>query len=1385
MTVPFTEVQRGLWFAQSALGDVPLAIASRTDFRGPLDGPALLSALRRATSELGVGTARPTENRTWEPVESRAFVAVDLRGEPHPAVAADARIAARLAAPIDLVGDGRGRPLVDIELLRLADEHHRLVARAHHLVLDGHGALVVMRRAAALYRARHGGAATAEVGPAVDSQAVLLAADDVYRGSARRGRDRAHWSATLAALPDPVHLGSPVPAAAPVPLVATGDAVRDLALDATGSAVAGGSLRPELVAAAVAACGLHACRTADRPAVVLSLPVRGRVTAVSRAAAGAASNVVPIVVAGRTGTVADLLAAVRRTLAGALRHQLYPRHEMLRDRGAAGVLLRAGPVINVFPETLPLCFDDRPSLSGRLHVEYRLLTTGPVADLSFGIHPTPAGPAVEVEAHPLAHDASDAAAHRTAVVELLGALLRAPGHTRVDDVLGRGGAAVPSLRGTSAPAPRTLATILADAPDGDVAATLYARLRTAGVGRGDVVAVHTARSRYTGAVLRAVTALGAAYLPVDVDSPAARIAAIVADARPVVELTDADLDAAADDRGAAPFIDAALPDDVAYLIYTSGSTGRPKAVAVTHRGLASLVAEIRRSYDLTPGARIAHLASPAFDTAIVEVLAAAVSGGELVAAPRDVRGGPELHRWLAAERISHLLLTPAVLATLSGPEGLDDLCVVIVGGDVVPPALVRRWARGPITVRCAYGPTETTCSVTLTEPLPADVRRVPIGRPMVGVDAFVLDSRLRSQPPGALGELYIAGPSVARGYNGAPALTAQRFVAAVHGPPGSRMFRTGDLVVARRDGTLEFRGRVDDQVKIRGFRVEPAEVTAAAETVPGVRAAATVVRRRAGEPFLALYVEPDGGHSVSPGEIRVHLRGHLPAHLVPASITAVTALPLTAAGKLDRGALPEPEFVGTSAYRRPAAGVEHRIAEAFADVLGVPRIGADDDFFDRGGDSLLAVRLAAAIGVGTADVFAAPTPAGLAALGPVSPPPIADGRVRTTAPCPPVLRNVELTDGTAASVIPFTLTMPVPLTEELLATALEDVVARHPMLRARFTDGRIDVGPPPRVGSFDGAAEDAVWRGFDLAAGPPLRVLLSTDGRTVAVAVHHAACDGRSLRVLAGDVVAALAARSAGDRPDLGPAPGRYLDYAVEASRRLDEVAAEQLAWWTAMLGSSAGGPASRPVPVSDGRRPKRWPAPGARRRLAQPAHVWRSAVARARTAGATPFDVARTAVAGAVCSLWDRSDVVIGTPIEGARGARYAGTVGMFVNTLAVPTDPAAGLAAAAATWRSALAAADVPFHDVAVAVDPLADPSVRHPVFDVALSLDVGLALPGIDVTPLPPPIAKCDLHVTLVPPEGRNTGSIELLHPVAAYRAETVDALLREITARLESG
>ncbi|MDM7490525.1 amino acid adenylation domain-containing protein, partial [Rhodococcus sp. CSLK01-03] len=1220
--------QRGLWFAQQLTPDVPFTIAQYLDLHGPLDADLIRDACEKAAREVESGTlflemvdGEPHQRVIPDVDDYPGYL--DLRGHDDPEAEARRWMDETYTSPLDPLRDR----LIATTLIQLADEHFYLFTYIHHLALDGHGGMVMLGRSAELYTAW----ARGEEPPPIKALSLERIAEHelAYVGSSRQVADREHWAQRLVDLPPPVTLA----AGSAAPTMPCRHVGAELTAEVTAAvADLAGSANSTDVPIVVAAFAAYLARMNGATDVALSLPVSARTTAPLRRSAGSISNIVPLRVRVESDiTVADLVRRVQVELTGALRHQRYRYEDMLRDLHAVGdhreTRSAFGPVVNLMMFNPEYAYGD---ISG----EYNLLSTGPVDDLSVNVYAGIAGRSVRVdfEANPRLYGDETLARHHRRFLDFLGAFARSAERAVGDLPLATPDelAGLVPARGPQADGVCLLADVLTAHAGSDRVAvrdgaveltyrdlddrsTALARsLIATGVGPDDRVAVLLPRSAGSVIALWAVAKTGAAYTPIDPATPTLRLTELLRDVPVAVCGDDVALpdgvtrvDPSDGETSPAPFevgerVRPLHPDHLAWVIHTSGSTGTPKAVAVSHRGLAGLVATLRARYPADADSRVLHVAAPSFDASLQELLLAFDAGATLVICPPDVVGGPDLAALLREQAVTHAITAPAVLAVTPETD-LPALGMLDAGGEALPVDVADRWSRGR-TMLNAYGPTETTVLATLSDPLRPG-GGVPIGAPVHGVTALVLDARLRPVPVGAVGELYLGGPAVARGYLGDPALTAARFVAS----PFGRVYRTGDLVRWSRarfwsselpetrtggGGVLEFVGRADRQVKIRGYRIEPGEVEAALTALDGVANAAVVVHGDT----LAAYVVGD----VAPDDVHARLAERLPAYLRPATITVLDALPLTPGGKIDRRALPAPAVDTATDSRAPAGPTETLVAQLMCEIVGVETVGADANFFALGGHSLgaaqLAARLGAALGrdVHLRDVFDHPTVADLAAAVDAGPAATVPAPVRsdddTPAPLAPAQRRLWLLaqGDTAAYHLPFALHLDGTLDTAALRAALGDALDRHEILRTVFTEPgpRQHVRPVAEVlpdldaEPVDPADVDALiaeWAAapFHLTTDIPLRARLlrvGPDRHVLAVVAHHIAVDGASFVPLTLDVAAAYTARAAGHEPRWEPLPLQYSDYARWHRALLgdeddpDSVAARELAHWTTAL---------------------------------------------------------------------------------------------------------------------------------------------------------------------------------------------------------------------------
>ncbi|GAA1302390.1 non-ribosomal peptide synthase/polyketide synthase [Saccharothrix xinjiangensis] len=1437
--LPLTPMQEGLLFHRASVGadadvyttQVHLDLVGELDAGRPgaalarlLDQhPNLRAGLRHADLSTPVAAVPAAVGARWR--------VVDLTATPEPrrASAVEAVTEEERTVPFDLADP----PLLRGALIRSGADRHRLVLTAHHAVLDGWSTALVVRALLAACAGR-------EPDPAPPYRAYLR-----WRAGQDAEAATAAWRHALADLDGPTLVGEPgvVGAEPPRPL--------RFALDEGTTAALTDLARAEGVTVSTAvqlAWALVLGALTGRTDVVFGAVVSGRPADVPgvRDMIGLFVETVPVRFRLRPGArAADLLAEAHRDQAALLDHHHLGTAGIQRIAGL-GELFDTSVVFENYPV-------DAEGAAGAAGLRVEAVGGHDATHHALGLAVTP-GPRLRfrLDARPDAVD--DERAH--AVAGLLLRTLRAiAGRARVrpsELVLVPAAAPVPSpprAGGTVldlfaervAVAPRAPAVfsdsgVLSYADLDGRANHLAVELARRGVGAEDVVALVLPRGELFPVAVLAVLKAGAAYLPVDPDHPTARVVQSLADAEPALVLSTTGLATGLPDdrlvlldaeppgrRDRGPAVEV-RPDAAAYVIRTSGSTGAPKGVVVPHRGVPNLALAQADRLGIGPSSRVLQVASPGFDAAVAELWTTLATGAAAVFLDRDqVAPGAPLARALAGFAVTHVTLTPSVLAAVSEGE-VPAGVVLVVAGEECPAALVERWSADHVVVN-AYGPAEATVCATMSEPLRGALVP-PLGEPIDGVGVRVLDAWLRPVPPGAAGELYVSGAGLARGYSRRPDLTAQRFVACPDGPPGARMYRTGDVVRVGRDGALRYVGRADRQVKVRGARVEPAEVEAALAALPGVRRAVVVVRPdRAGAPSLVGYVVRDAD---AVGDPRGALAAALPAHLVPAAVVDVAAFPVTPNGKLDTAALPVPaEHVPTG--RAPRTPGEAALCDLFAEVLGVPGVGPDDGFFALGGHSLLATRLVGrvrtvlGVDLGVRQLFDAPTPAALAALLPGA----ADARPPLTrrprpdrVPASPAQQRLWFLDRLDAGGA-YHLSAALRLSGALDATAVEaalaDVAGRHEALRT-LLDHDVD-GPRQRVlaearpelavracdpeGLGDLLA-DLVARPFDLAADLPLRAALvdAGDGDHVLLLVlHHAAADGWSLRPLLRDLDTAYTARLAGRAPGWAPLPVQYADHTLWQLDALGDEddpgspIAVQLAHWRSVL---AGLPPELPLPTD---RPR--PATPSHRGGVVPFSLDRAdheaMRAVARDHGATVFMVAHAALAALLTRVGAGADIPVGTPVAGRADPAVEDLVGFFVNTLVLRVDTGGDptfadlLARVRETDLDAYAHQDVPFERLVEVLNPPRS-TARHPLCQVVLTVNdpahVGpparFGGHAAVAEPVRSDSAKFDLVLTLAErPGGGVDGELEFAHdlfdPGSARRlVERFLLLLRDVCA-----
>lgn len=1457
--LPLTAAQRGVWTAELLEPDTAqYTCLSFVDLPAALDVAVLCLALETVVAETEALRTRflMLDGRPVQEIAATGVAkleVVDLRGSSDAESAAEQRMRSDAAVSLDLRED----KLYDHTLLRLTDDRSWLCVRYHHIVLDGVGLHLHLQRLAEVYSALLAGEPAPSAPPSSVGKVVEEEVD--YQASPRFERDRAFWADLVEGIEERAGVGhsEPGPAATAVRVSALMDA------DVVGrlnSVCRGRGVRWSVGAITAAAAFVH--RVGGARDVVLGLPFPGRTRRAALCTPTMLANDLPLRLAVTpSSNFADLLGQTSDKIAAAMSHQRC-RGEDVRRAGSHGLW---AVVVNVVSFGRPLVF-------GAATGTPKLFAPGRVEDLVINIHGSPdMHEPVRIDMHgnaALYDEAAlrvmhrrflafltDVSANGAAPIGRIGlcssdelAVLSDWNDSATPPVF----AALPEL--FELQAVRTPDAIAIEAPGSDnrtyrelraEVGALAADLTGRGIGVGDVVAIALPLGPDALVAMLAVQRSGAAYLPLDVDQPSRRLARILIDAGPVLTLTSDEVRnslpdevrthvvaAVSIDQGPVPAPVSPRPSDAAYVIYTSGSTGTPKGVVVEHRSLSVFLGWLREAYPQLSGSSVAHT-SIAYDLGVPSLFGPLTCGGRVRFGGIEASfGSPPTFMKATPSHLSLLQQLPSAAT----PTGVLMLGGEHLRGDML--AATRRTSPNLAIVN-EYGPTEATVGatcLTLAPSAPDPVGRVPIGTPLPGTRIHVLDQALRPVPPGCPGEMYIAGALLARGYLRRPDRTAERFVADPFGAPGERMYRTGDL--GQWDGgLLTCLGRADHQVKILGHRVELGEVEARLAEHPAVRAVAVVVREdRADQPRIVAYVVAQRNQNIVPVEMRRYLEDRLPTAMVPAATVVLDALPLTPNGKLDVRALPAPEYRATSVWRGPETALEKTLCQFYRDVLGVEaEIGIDDGFFELGGDSLQATRVAGLIRVELGvevngrTLFDTPTVAGLAGT--------LESRLRTeptlvpvsTAPAsrPPRLPLSRAQQGLwlldrmsnagAAYNVPIVLRFRGLLDHDALELAARDLVARHEVLRTVLPEDEygphqvvLDVGDTPLVqGGIDGpdvseAISDGAGVAFQLATDRPLRLHLRRTGpdeHVLLMVAHHVACDGASLRPLLRDLGEAYVARSSGQEPSRASLPLQYADVALRQNAEPLELMERGLAYWEQRLDGAPRHlalPGARPVPAQRSHRGGVVPC-------VVPVELHRALDDLAAASGVTTFMVVHAALAATLHRLGAGTDISLGTVVRGRPTPDLEDMVGFFVNTLVLRVDLADGpsfrdlLARVRETDLDAFAHQDVPFEQVVERLAPRRSLG-RNPLFEVMLSFRTDdpveylasfAGSPDLEVSieTLPTAVVKYDLAFELREvrgPGGLPGGLIgELEYSADRFDEETAELLVERLLQILQAG
>ncbi|HYC90498.1 MAG TPA: amino acid adenylation domain-containing protein [Thermoanaerobaculia bacterium] len=1448
--------ERLLFLSELTPDDRAYDVIKRYDIDGPLDGDALTRALNFVI-------ARHDSLRTrFEHRAGQWLQVVAPKLEIPLLLSADATL-----PPFDL----RRGPLTRAKLVRVGNDRHSLFVAFHHTIFDGWSAEIFQRELVEAYDAFATGRAPRleelplQFGDFAEAQRNALEGDALPPLLT-------YWKAQLDGV---TVLNLPVDRVRPANPTSAGDrrasTVAARTLDALRRIAEEEQATLFMVLLAAYDVLLH--RHSGQRDIAVGTPVANRDSAASERAIGFFANTL-VLRADLTGdpTFRELVARVREVCLGAYAHQELPFEKLVAELNPDRALSR-----NPLFQTM---FVYQNEAAAPVRAGGATFTAGTPGngttkfDLMFSAVPSPDG------LH-CAFDFSTELFHSATIERMLGHLgtlleaaaadpdcrisalplltpaerrqLEAWNHTELaysesdDEPLVHELFEEEVARMPNAPAlwfrGETMSYRELDARTNQLARFLRSR----GARPGAIVALSLERSFEMAMAIVATLKSGAAYLPLAPDYPVERLRYTLAEAQPVIVLTqerfvesvaaggvptlalDAEWPRVAQES-TARIASRATPGDLAYVIYTSGSTGRPKGVMNTHRGIINRLLWFQHAYHaIGYGDAVMQKTPYGFDISVWELLWPLITGARLVIAePGGHQDAPYLIDLIRRERVTVAHFVPSMLQIFldeKEAKTCTSLRHVICSGEALPLELARRFAAAlPAELHNLYGPTEAAVEVTYWPcSMESGAASVPIGFPVANVQIRILDERLQPVPAGVPGELFIGGVAVARGYLARPDLTAEKFIAdPFSSEPGARMYRSGDLARWLPNGAVEYLGRLDHQVKIRGFRIELGEIEAVLLQMPSVRDAVVVAHEPApGDKRLAAYVVARDGYTIDVDELRAGLEERLPEYMVPAAFTILEALPLNTNGKCDRKALPAPDY-GThkvAVHVAPRNAIEQAVAEIWCEALGVPGVGSYDDFFARGGHSILAMKVVArlretfGVELKLHTFFSAPTVAGLAeaivaARGssvPTAPKITPRGADELELPLSFAQERLWFLDQLESG--PFynisrAYALRGPLDVEALQRALSRIVERHEILRTRYAGtsrGAVQFVEAPRPvvlqpvdlrGCADAAAEVRRLRHedwatpFDLGNGPIIRfqlLRLADDEHKLLVGFHHIVFDGWSGDVFLHELGVLYGAFVQGASDPLPELPLQYADFALWQRRTFrGETAATLTSYWKQRLARASG---RLELPTDHSRAQFRG-FNAARETIALDAAELAAIRKLSAAAGTTLF----MTLAGTFQLLLSRysgqTDVTVGTPIAGRMQRELEGLIGFFANTLVLHGDVAGNptfrelLERTREACVGAYAHQDMPFEKLVEEINPVRD-LTRNPLFQTMFLLETGIPAPvaagGLEIEQEPAQNATAKFDLTLITTTAGDGLTCAIEYSTGLFEGSTIRRML----------